>query len=77
MERDLGIWVDGELNTRQQCALAAKRSDQPCLCPGVHQTQHSLMREVEGGACPTSHCTDAVSPQALLCSFGCLNIRRT
>ena len=31
-ERDLGVWVSGEFNVSQQCALAAKRANHVLRC---------------------------------------------
>lgn len=39
IERDLWIWVNGKLNMRQQCALAAKRANQVLGC-----IRHSIPR---------------------------------
>lgn len=32
LERDLGVWLGGKLNTCQQCVLAAKRSNHVLGC---------------------------------------------
>lgn len=43
-ERNLGVWVDGNLNMYQQCALAAKRANHALGCISHRFT--SLLRWV-------------------------------
>ncbi|PKU36236.1 hypothetical protein llap_13459 [Limosa lapponica baueri] len=43
-ERDLGGWVDGKLNTSQQCALAAKRAN--CVLGCIEHSIASQLREM-------------------------------
>ena len=43
MERDLGVWVDGKLNTSQRRALAAKRAN--CVLGCIQHSIPSLSRK--------------------------------
>jgi len=71
MERDLGVWVDGKLIVSQLCYLVAKRAN--CVLRCIKHSIASQSMEV------TVHSTlQWCSPTSrTLCSFGCLNIRRT
>ncbi|PKU46763.1 hypothetical protein llap_2922 [Limosa lapponica baueri] len=47
VERDLGVWVDGNLNRSQQCALAAKRAN--CVLGWI---KHSIASQPREGIVP-------------------------
>lgn len=59
MQRDLGILVDGKLDTSQQCS--GSQGGHPCS--GGHQAQHNQLSQ--GGDCPSLLCAGAASPRVL------------
>ena len=67
MERDLGVWVDGNWNMSQQCALAAQRSSHDLGC--TKNIIASWSRDVIVPLCTVlrwphlEHCLQFLAPQ--------------
>jgi len=59
-ERGRGVWVDGQLNMSQQCALAAKRTNHVLGC-----IKHSITSQSRGVIVPL--CTVLVQPHPKHC----------
>jgi len=59
VERYLGVLVDGKLNVKQQCALAAQKANRTLGC-----TRPSTTSQAGGGAVHSALCC-VVSPPAL------------
>jgi len=59
-ERDLGVWVDGQLNRSHQCALAAKRANRVLGC-----IRHSITSQ--SGQVIVPLCTALVWPHLEHC----------